>query len=268
VVSDAQAKCGDARWQLQGKRALVTGAAVGIGQGVALELASRGASVVVHHAGSDPAETLSLLTAAGSHGFSIQADLGRPEECERLVHQAGEQMGGLDILVNNAGVSVEKPMEQFGADEFDALFNINVRAAYLCTSAAIPALGADGGGSVINLSSAHAFAGFPPSAAYAATKGAINSMTRSIAMELVDRCIRVNAVGPGLIEVPRYFTQDRVEPYNSEVAARMIPWGRVGTPQDIGSIIAFLASDAADFITGQVIYVDGGTTSLLGVAGR
>ena len=267
VISDAQATNGDGRWQLLGKRALVTGAAVGIGQGVALELASRGASVAVHHAGSDPAETLSLLAASGTHGFSIQADLGQPAECERLLHEAAEQLGGLDILVNNAGVSVEKPMEKLGAEEFDALFNVNVRAVYLCTSAAIPALAAGTGGSVINLSSAHAFAGFPPSAAYAATKGAINSMTRSIAMELVDRRIRVNAVAPGLIEVPRYFTQDRVEPYNSEGAARMIPWGRVGTPRDIGSIIAFLASDAADFITGQVIYVDGGTTSLLGVAG-
>jgi glucose 1-dehydrogenase/3-oxoacyl-[acyl-carrier protein] reductase len=268
VVSEAQTHGGDRRWELQGKRALVTGAAVGIGQGVAVELASRGASVVVHHAASDPAETLALLTARGSRGISVQADLRHPEECDRLVHEAAEQLGGLDILVNNAGVSVEKPIEELGAEEFDALLSVNVRGTYLCTRGAIPALAADGGGSVINMSSAHAFAGLPPSAAYAATKGAINSMTRSIAMELVDRRIRVNAIGPGLIEVPRYFTQERVEPYDSEMAARMIPWGRVGTPRDIGSIIAFLASDAADFITGQVIYVDGGTTSLLGVVGR
>ena len=191
---------GDARWELQGKRALVTGAAVGIGQGIAVELASRGANVVVHHAGSDPAETLSLLAAVGhSGGASIQADLARAEECERLIEEATTRLGGLDVLINNAGISIEKPIEAIGPDEFDAVFGVNVRAVYLCTRAAIPALAADGGGSVVNLSSVHAFAGLPPSALYAASKGAINSMTRTIAMELVDRRIRVNAVGPGLI---------------------------------------------------------------------
>lgn len=249
---------------LDGKRALVTGAAVGIGQGIAVELAARGARVVVHHGASNPAETLSLLAASGHEGVAVQADLRRPEDCERLVAEAITQLGGLDVLVNNAGVSVERPLEETGAEEFDAIFALNVRGTYLCTRAALPAL-ADGGGSVINMSSAHAFAGLPPSAVYAATKGAINSLTRTTAMEVVDRHIRVNAVAPGLIEVPRYFDQDRAIPYSSELGARMVPWGRVGTPQDIASITGFLASDAADFITGQVIYVDGGTTSLLGV---
>ena len=249
------------------KRALVTGGAVGIGQGVAVELAKQGADVLVHHAGSDPAETLARLAAEGRPGRAIRADLARPEECERLIAEATDALGGLDILVNNAGVSIERPIEQLGPDEFDTLFDINVRATYLCTRAAVGPL-AVGGGSVINLSSAHAFAGHPPSAAYAATKGAINAMTRSLAMELVDRRIRVNAVAPGLVEVPRYFTQERSEPYDPESAARMVPWGRVGTPQDIGAAVAFLASAAADFITGQVIYVDGGTTSLLGMAAR
>jgi NAD(P)-dependent dehydrogenase (short-subunit alcohol dehydrogenase family) len=251
---------------LQGKRALVTGAAVGIGQGVAVELAAQGAHVVVHHGGSDPAETLARIAATGGEGSSLQADLRRPEDCERLVGEAVERLGGLDILVNNAGVSEEHTIETTDVEEFDRLFDVNVRGMYLVTRAALPAL-ADGGGSVINMSSAHAFAGFPPSAVYAATKGAVNAMTRTTAMELTDRRIRVNAIGPGLIEVPRYFTQDRAAPYDSESGAKLIPWGRVGTPQDIASMTAFLASDAADFITGQVIYVDGGTTSLLGVIG-
>ncbi|MTD52621.1 SDR family NAD(P)-dependent oxidoreductase [Amycolatopsis pithecellobii] len=256
-----------ARWELPGKRALVTGAATGIGQGIAVELAARGANVVVHHAGSAPAETLSLLADVGKDGVSIKADLSRVDECERLIEEATQALGGLDILVNNAGISVERPIEQLGADEFDSLFAVNVRGTYLCLRAAIPAL-ADGGGSVVNLSSVHAFAGLPPTAAYAASKGAINAMTRTVAMELIDRRIRVNAVGPGLIETPRYFTQERTVPYTTEWGAGIVPWGRVGRPQDIGSIVAFLASDAADFITGQVIYADGGTTSLLGIPGK
>jgi NAD(P)-dependent dehydrogenase (short-subunit alcohol dehydrogenase family) len=262
-MTDPQSK-----WVLDGKRALVTGAAVGIGQGIAVELARRGANVVVHHAGSDPAETLSKIAEEGKEGVSVQADLNRPEECERLVADASERLdGGLDILINNSGVSIEEPIEDMGADKFDTLFNINVRSAYLCTRAALPML-ADGGGSVLNLSSASSFAGFPPSALYSATKGAINSMTRTLAMELVDRKVRVNAIAPGLVEVPRLFTQNRSQPYDSDEAQGWIPWGRVGTPEDIGSMAAFLSSDAADFVTGQVIFVDGGTTSLLGVMQR
>jgi NAD(P)-dependent dehydrogenase (short-subunit alcohol dehydrogenase family) len=267
MTADANTPRTTARWDLKGKRALVTGAAVGIGQGIAVELAALGADVVVHHAGSNPAETLSLIASEGGDGVSIRADLARPDECERLIQETVEVFGGLDVLVNNSGVSIERPIEELGHDDFDTLFNINVRGTYLCTRAAVAALAADGGGSVVNLSSAHAFAGHAPAAAYAATKGAINSMTRTVAMELVDRRIRVNAVAPGLVEVPRYFTQDRPVPYDSQTGARTVPWGRVGTPQDIGSMVAFLASDAADFITGQVIYIDGGTTSLLGIAG-
>jgi glucose 1-dehydrogenase len=257
-----------ARRDLRGRRALVTGAAVGIGQGIAVELASHGADVVVHHSGTDPAETLELLAASGRPGVSIQADLSRSEECDRLVEDAGEALGGLDILVNNAGLSVEKPIEELGAEEFTTLFDVNVRGTYLCIRAAVPTLAAAGGGSIVNLSSVHAFAGLPPTAAYAATKGAINAMTRTVATEVLDRRIRVNAVAPGLIETPRYFTQERTEPYTTEWGVGIVPWGRVGTPQDIGSVVAFLVSDAADFITGQVIYVDGGTSSLLGLPQR
>ena len=262
---EGQVAQGD-RQDLKGKRALVTGAAVGIGQAIAVELARRGARVIVHHAGSDPAETLSTMAAAGSPGSSIQADLANAEECERVVLETSEQLGGLDLLVNNAGISLEEPIEVMGAAEFDKIFNVNVKSAYLLTRAAVSPLAADGGGSIVNISSAAAFAGIPPGVLYAATKGAINAMTRTLAIELIEKRIRVNAVAPGLVEVPRYFTQNRAVPYDTEVGASIVPWGRVGRPEDISSLVAFLLSEPADFITGQVIYADGGTTSKLAVS--
>jgi len=228
------------RSRLDGRRALVTGAAVGIGQEVARELAARGARVVVHHSGSDPSETLALLAAQGSEGTAIKADLSRPEQCARLVQEAADALGGLDLLVNNAGVSVERPIELLDVAEFDMLFNVNVRATYLCTRAAIEVLTEAGGGSIVNMSSVHSFAGLAPAAAYAATKGAINAFTRTVAMEVIDRRIRVNAVAPGLIETPRYFTEARTVPYSPEWGAGIVPWGLTMRPEEPVILASYL----------------------------
>jgi glucose 1-dehydrogenase/3-oxoacyl-[acyl-carrier protein] reductase len=141
------------------------------------------------------------------------------------------------------------------------MFDLNMKGYFFCAQRALPALEASGHGVILNITSIHGGGGAPNHVAYAATKGAIIAFTRSLAIELTAKHVRVNAIGPGVVEVPRYFDWPG---YTTEVGARMVPWGRVGTPADIGAAAEFLVSDAADFITGQVLYVDGGTNARLG----
>ena len=249
---------------LAGRRALVTGSGTGIGLGIARELAREGAAVAIHYAHSaEGAQALCMeIAASGGRAAVFAGDLSDTAECRRIVDEAAAELGGLDILVNNSGVTKTRDPLALTEPEYAELFDVNVRAAYFCAQRAVPHL-EQRGGAIVNVSSIHGGAGFPGHAAYAATKGALNAFTRALAIDLAPKRIRVNAVAPGLIEVPRYFDMPG---YSSERTARRVPWGRMGEPADVARVVAFLASDAADYVTGQLLYVDGGINARMGLA--
>jgi 3-oxoacyl-[acyl-carrier protein] reductase len=235
--------------------ALVTGAGRGIGAAIARELAANGAHVVVNYvARSDTADaTVAAIQSAGGRAFAEKADLQDPRQLERLFATVMERCGRLDILVNNAGIAATSMLDQFDVDLIDRVLAVNVRAVLLATQRAVRMFGPEGG-SVINLSSALVQQPVPAHALYAAAKGAIDALTRALAHELGARRIRVNAVAPGPTEAGLLQIDEQTRAY----LASRTPLGRLGQPADIAKVVAFLASDSAAWVTGQIIGVDGG----------
>ena len=248
------------RRALHGKVAIITGAATGIGRASAVLFSQAGARVVLADVRDD--ELAATVKAVGAGAISVVADLARPDACAGVVTRALEAFGRLDVLFNNAGVGtmvVGGTVETIDLDRWDLAQDVNVRAMFLVSRAAIPAMRAAGGGSIINTSSVSAFRGSVgrPSHAYAASKGAVLALTHAMAASYGRDRIRVNAICPGTIRTR--LTADFIERAEREAAeGRGIPLGRVGEPEDIARCALFLASDDASWISGAEIVVDGG----------
>lgn len=259
-------------YSLAGKLVLVTGAGTGIGKGIALEVARQGADVALASYSDSTQGALAAVEAIkgmGRRATAIYADLSKVEECQRLVDEAANFLGGLDGLVNNAGITLTSDFADVTEEQFNRIYAVNIRAQFFTSQRAVRYIlqcgesrrqrGEDwAGGSIINISSVHGFVGCAGHSVYAGTKGASNAFSRELAVELSPAHIRVNAIAPGSIEVESYFSNPA---YTHEFGNTLVPWGRIGMPQDVGHLASFLLSDAAEFMTGQVLHFDGGLTA-------
>jgi NAD(P)-dependent dehydrogenase (short-subunit alcohol dehydrogenase family) len=250
---------------LEGKLVLVTGAGTGIGQGVAVECARQGADVAIHyaHSAAGARTTAESVEALGRRAVVVPGNLALVTEDRRVIDESARALGGMDILVNNSGVTLTKPFLETTEDDYDEILHINLRAQYFCAQQAVKHMRERGGGAILNITSVHGAASFRGHSAYAASKGGIGGMTRELAVELAPLRIRVNAIGPGATEVPRF----RETPgFDLDLVGSWVPWGRMGTPEDMGRVAAFVVSDAAEYVTGQTVYVEGGLLARLSLA--
>ncbi|MFL6417516.1 MAG: SDR family oxidoreductase [Bryobacteraceae bacterium] len=254
--------------RLTGKKVLVTGASSGIGEGIAIHFAAEGASVAInYHSGQERAESVKQRAeeAARKAGakvdvMTVKADVAKEDQVNSMFEKVLGQFGDLNILINNSGIQKAVPSEELEMQEFDRIIGTNLRGAFNCARQAIRQfLSRPGGGVIVNNSSVHETIPKPTYLPYSVSKGGLENMTRTLALEYADRGIRVNSVGPGAIVTPINSAWINDPKARAGVESH-IPMGRAGTVEEISNVFLFLASDAASYITGQTLYACGGLT--------
>ena len=243
---------------LKDKVALVTGSGRGIGKAIAVKLAESGAAVVINDVNDSSEDTAREIRSAGNAALFIKANVSDSADVDRMLAQTVAEYGRIDILVNNAGITRDQLALRMSDEEWDAVMNVNLRSVFLCTRSALKYMMKQRWGRIINISSISGIVGNIGQVNYCAAKAGIIGLTRTVSKEMASRHITVNAVAPGFIETD--MTRKIPEKIKEEVSKR-IPAGYIGSPQDVAEAVAFLASNEARYITGQVLCVDGGMVS-------
>lgn len=249
--------------RLDGKVAVVTGSSRGIGRAIAIKFAREGASVVVNsRKKADAEKVVKEIMEEGGRAVAIEADVSKAKDVQKLVAAAVKSFGKLDIFVNNAGIISFSSFLELKEEDWDALMAVDLRGVYLCMQAAAKQMIKQGkGGKIINISSIAGFIGIPRLAHYCAAKAGVIELTKEAAIELAPYKINVNSIGPGAIKTDMTKGIEDDPEQLKQILAR-IPLGRLGEPEDIANAAAFLASDEADYMTGEVVFVDGGWLTL------
>jgi len=254
---------------LKGKGVLVTGGTSGIGQAIAVRFAQYGANVAINYlrrpeeAGDTEQQVHACVNQVQQHGVRdalVRGDVSNEHEVVEMVGRAVSELGGVDVLINNAGIQISRASDELSSEDFDKVLAVNLRGAFLCAREAIRHFLAEGKpGVIINVSSVHQLIPKPDYLGYSVSKGGMQNLTRTLALEYAGRGIRVNGIGPGATVTPinRAWIDD---PVKREQVESHIPMARAGTADEMGAVACFLASDDAAYITGQTIFVDGGLT--------
>ncbi|MFN7992035.1 MAG: glucose 1-dehydrogenase [Bryobacteraceae bacterium] len=250
--------------RLEGKNAIVTGASSGIGRAIAIRFAQEGANVAINYvgepAGAQETETMARTASNGNKYLQVKADVSNEADVKSMFAQTIEAFGSVDVLINNAGIQKASDSNDIDMADFDRVLNVNLRGSFLCSREAIRHfLARNGPGVIVNNSSVHEIIPKPKYVPYSISKGGMENLTRSLALEYADRGIRVNSVGPGAIVTPINNAWIHDEKARAEVVSH-IPMGRPGEAEEIAAVFAFLASDDASYITGQTIFACGGLT--------